>query len=284
MVFLTWIKAHSMLSHRQWTLRRARLSDRHSGSDETVAGHYRLHTVAMRSLKASISKSSDSRIRCRSMPSLQKDASWRAVTASKKFVAYERQFSSLWAGSTWPLRTAAQESRAVERFDTWGQPGVSAPALVAESIRRAMARMLRHNMSVPLLGRLSTELHWVLTFDIRLPRVDRPPPWALFSAVRCQVKRECRVNRLSRASADPIPSLAISRAVIYCTWVLRNALLASFAKRRLSPKPSSRFNGIVAVWAKPDKTAPEMTRNDQNPEPDTWAWDVTALAIASAPL
>jgi hypothetical protein len=29
------------------------------------------------------------------MPALQKDAAWRAVTASKKFVAYERQSSSL---------------------------------------------------------------------------------------------------------------------------------------------------------------------------------------------
>jgi hypothetical protein len=30
-----------------------------------------------------------------SMPSLQKDAAWRAVIASEKFVAYERQSSSL---------------------------------------------------------------------------------------------------------------------------------------------------------------------------------------------
>jgi hypothetical protein len=63
--------------------------------DEAPAAHYRLHSVAMRSLKASISESINSRIRTRSMPALQKDAAWRAVTASKKFVAYERQSSSL---------------------------------------------------------------------------------------------------------------------------------------------------------------------------------------------
>jgi hypothetical protein len=46
--------------------------------DEAPAAHYRLHM-------SQVVKS----------PSLQKDAAWRAVLASKKFLAYERQSSSL---------------------------------------------------------------------------------------------------------------------------------------------------------------------------------------------
>ena len=76
------------------TRRELRAGDLHSDPDGAPAGHDRLQDVAMTLLKASISESSNSRIRFRSMSSLQNDAAWRAVTASKKFAAYERQFSS----------------------------------------------------------------------------------------------------------------------------------------------------------------------------------------------